>query len=408
MHACWHRLGPDQRQPSRASTDARSPAPSEPRPAPTGPQPTVTRSQEARLTAPPPAPLGLRFLALLGLGFVPPPEPQPCAHCASIAYALLPAARIPLYRHRADPESSSRSLPSGSPARLARIAPTACRHPHPSMSPPSRSRAHRPPIAPTVRRHPHRAPSLSSRCGGPRALTGKNRTVCIPFSPNAQKGPLPGNIRPKCMLFEIKMATSSPHASISGRNRAIQDTWRANLAAKGPFSRRGARNHAWREDVASAARPFRGSGMRHGRTGFAPCGAGLACLPHAPPLSSRPRSSPPSYTRRASPPALCPPRLAIRQAAHCGRGEPPIGLFLLPSCCPRRRIVPTDARSPAPPEPQPAPPEPQPEPTEPRPRANRASPTRGAICAHPRPAARRASPCRGFRCGSGNSREMVR
>ena len=65
------------------------------------------------------------------------------------------------------------------------------------------------------------------------------------------------------MLFEIKMATSSPHASISGRNRAIQDTWRANLAAKGPFPRRGARNHAWREDVASAARPFRGSGMRH-------------------------------------------------------------------------------------------------------------------------------------------------
>ena len=147
------------------------------------------------------------------------------------------------------------------------------------------------------------------------------------------------------MLFEIKMATSSPYASIPGRNRAIQDTWRANLAAKGPFSRRGARNHAWREDVASAARPFRGSGTRHGRTGFAPCGAGLACLPHAPPLSSRPRSSPPSYTRRASPPALCPPRLAIRQAAHCGRGEPPIGLFLPPSCCPRRRISPPARRT---------------------------------------------------------------
>lgn len=61
--------------------------------------------------------------------------------------------------------------------------------PHPSMSPPSRSRAHRPPIAPTACRHPHRAPSLSSRCGGPRALTGKNRTVCIPFSPNARKRP---------------------------------------------------------------------------------------------------------------------------------------------------------------------------------------------------------------------------
>ena len=32
-----------------------------------------------------------------------------------------------------------------------------------------------------------------------------------------------------------------------------------------------------------AERPFRGSGMRSGGTGLAPCGAGLACLPHAPP-----------------------------------------------------------------------------------------------------------------------------
>ena len=113
------------------------------------------------------------------------------------------------------------------------------------------------------------------------------------------------------------MATSSPHASISGRNRAIQDAWRANLAAKGPFSRRGTRNHAWREDVASAARPFRGSGLRSGGTGFAPCDSGmrhaawpngLCALRRGPgllaacaPLPSRPRSSPPSYTRRASP-----------------------------------------------------------------------------------------------------------
>ena len=67
------------------------------------------------------------------------------------------------------------------------------------------------------------------------------------------------------------MATSSPHASIPGCNRAIRDTWRANLAAKGPFPRRGTRNHAWREDVASAARPFSGSSLRSGGTGFAPC-----------------------------------------------------------------------------------------------------------------------------------------
>ena len=141
MHACRHRLGPDQRQPG---------------PSPLSPAPRAPAMPRRRpCLAPPPAPLGLRFRALLGLGFVPPPEPRPCAHCASIAYALLPAARVPLYRHRADPESSSRSLPSGSPAR---IAPTACRHPHPSMSPPSRSRAHRPPIAPTACRHPRHPP----------------------------------------------------------------------------------------------------------------------------------------------------------------------------------------------------------------------------------------------------------
>ena len=135
---------------------------------------------------------------------------QPCAHCTSIAYALLPSSASP----------------------------------------------------------PHLSPRVAAAPGPWLARTAPYASL---FRRMREKGPLPGNIRPKCMLFEIKMATSSPHASISGRNRAIQDTWRANLAAKGPFPRRGTRNHAWREDVASAARPFRGSGMRHGRTGFAPC-----------------------------------------------------------------------------------------------------------------------------------------
>ena len=104
------------------------------RPALTSIRLTIARSQGAHHAAPPPAPLGLRFRALLGLGFVPPPEPRPCAHCVSIAYALLPAARVPLYRHRADPESSSRSLPSGSSARIAPIAPTARRRPRPPLA----------------------------------------------------------------------------------------------------------------------------------------------------------------------------------------------------------------------------------------------------------------------------------
>lgn len=112
------------------------------------------------------------------------------------------------------------------------------------------------------------------------------------------------------------MATSSPHASIPGRNRAIQDAWRANLAAKGPLSRRGTRNHAWREDVASAARPFRGSGLRSGRTGFAPCGAGLACLPHAhPPAISLVPAAARVHRRRLA-------RVALRRPHRAHRAVP--------------------------------------------------------------------------------------
>ena len=346
--------------------------------------------------APLPAPLGLRFRALLGLGFVPPPEPWPCAHCASIAYALLPAARVPLCRHRADPESSSRSLPSGSPVRIA-------------------------PVAPTVRRHPRHPPHLSPRvAAAPGPWLARTAPYASLFRRMREKGPFPGNIRPKCMLFEIKMATSSPYASISGRNRAIQDTWRANLAAKGPFSRRGVRNHAWREDVASAARPFRGSGMRHGRTGFAPCDSGMrhAAWPNglcalrrgpgllaacAPPLSSRPRSSPPSYTRRASPPASRPrtppsaaPPIAVGMSCRSGSSCRPRAAHAdasCPSMRARRHRLGPDPRQPSP----------SPEPTGPQPRANRtpaprqpspgppvepSAPTRAPPPAAPRPAAR--------------------
>ena len=260
-----HRPHPAPMRRQRRSPVLLSAARPLPGPALTGPWPTVTRSQGARHAAPPSLPR-----AAARSHRAPSPEYRPAAartHWARLVRIATIACRRP---HR--------------------IYPTACRHPHPPMSPPSRFRAHRPP------HHDHRAPppsytccasppasrppcadirvtppSLSSRCGGPGPWLARTAPYASLFRRMREKGPLPGNIRPKCMLFEIKMATSSPHASVSGRNRAIQDAWRANLAAKGPFPRRGARNHAWREDVASAARPFRGSGMRSGRTGFAPC-----------------------------------------------------------------------------------------------------------------------------------------
>ena len=272
MHARRHRPSPDRRQPDL------------------GP-------------APPPASLGLRFRALLGLGFVPPPEPRPCAHCAP------------------SPTRCSR-LPASLYAAIEQIRnrrPGRCHREVPSASPSSR-----PPRAAA------RVPL--SHCVGPGALAGKNRTVCIPFSPNARKGPLPGNILALCIHFRAQSGDSGYMARESCRQGPF-------FASRGPKScmarrccqRRPAfprQRHATRgmaeRALRPAARAWPACRMR------APCH--LACV------RRRPRSSPPSYTRRASPPASRPPRPVIRRAAHCGRGELSIGLFLPPSCCPRRRI----------------------------------------------------------------------
>ena len=347
-----------------APTDARLPAPSGPRPAPTGSQPAVTRFQGARHAAPPPAPLSLRFRALLGLGFVPPLEPRPCAHCASIAYALLPVARVSLCRHRADPESSSRSLPSGSPAR---IAPTACRHPHPSMSPPNRSRAHRPP------HRAHRVPPPASPLAlrRPRALAGKNRAVCIPFSPNARKRPLSwqhppemhafrdqdGNILALCIHSRVQSGDSGYMARESCRQGPF-------FASRNPKSRMARRCCQRRPAFLRQQPAVRRNGLcamrqRHAARGMAEralrpaARAWPACRMPPPAISPAFIAAVLHVSCFAA--RIAPTHAAIRRAAHCGRDELSIGLFLPPSCCPRRRIAPIDARSPAPPGPQPAP-----------------------------------------------------
>ena len=212
------------------------------------------------------------------------------------------------------------------------------------------------------------------------------------------------------------MATSSPHASISGRNRAIQDTWRANLAAKGPLSRRGTRNHAWREDAADAARPFRGSDTRHGRTGFAPCGSGMrhAAWPNGPCALRRG----PGLLAACAPPAisLVPAaarvhrrrlmRVALRRPHRAHRAPPSaaspiaVGVSRRSGSSCRPRAAHADASRPSM-----------------RARRHRLGPNPSQPSpAHPwsrlRPSAPRHPPRltlpRGSRCGSGNSREMVR
>ena len=126
--------------------------------------------------APPPAPIAPHHLSTAPL----PPAPiglassasRPSRAVARIASTPLRAAiRIPLCRHRAD---------------SALIAPHHDhRAPPPSYTCCASPSASRPPCA-DIRVTPS---SLSSRCGGPRALAGKNRAVCIPFSPNARKRP---------------------------------------------------------------------------------------------------------------------------------------------------------------------------------------------------------------------------
>ena len=401
MHACRHRLGPDQRQPG---------------PSPLSPAPRAPAMPRRRpCLAPPPAPLSLRFRALLGLGFVPPPEPRPCVHCASIAYALLPAARVPLCRHRADPESSSRSLPSGSPARIAPIAPTARRRPHRAHRAPTS--ASRPISLPALRRpqgpdwqESHRMHPFFAECTKKAPfLATSARNAC--FSRSEWQHPRPRHPFPGAIgRFRIHGARILPpraffrveEPEITHGTKMLPAPSGLSAAAACGMAERALRH-------ATAA-----CDTQHGRTGFAPCGAGLACLPHARPLPSRLCPPPPAFiaavlyaSRFAA--RIAPTHAVIRHAAHCGRDEPPIGLFLPPSCCPRRRIAPIDARSPAPPGPDPRQPSPSPEPTGPQPRASRVP---ACPWSHLRPPAPRHPPRltlpRGSRCGSGNSCEMVR
>ena len=358
MHACRHRLGPDQRQPSLGPALLPAPMP-----------PAMPRRHPC--LAPLPAPLGLRFRALLGLGFVPPPEPRPCAHCASIAYALLPAARVPLCRHRADPESSSRSLPSGSPVRIAPVAPTVRRHPrHPPIS----LLALRRPQGPDWQ-EPHRMHPFFAECAKKAPfLATSARNACFsrsrwqhprpmrPFSGAIGRFGMHGaRILPPRALFRVEESEITHGAKMLPAPPGL-----SAAAACGPAERA----------LRPAARAWPACRMRP--PVISP--AFIAAVLHASRFAAR----------------IAPTHAAIRRAAHCGRDELSIGLFLPPSCCPRRRIAPIDARSPAPPGPRPAR-------TEPQPRANRtpaprqpspgppvepSAPIRALPPAAPRPAAR--------------------
>ena len=176
-------------------------------------------------------------------------------------------------------------------------------------------------IAPTARRpRPH-----PSRCGGNGALAGKNRAVCIHFSPNARKRPPPwqylhemhasrdqdGKILALCVRFRAQ----SGDLEYMARESCHQGPLFASRAQKSYMARRCCQCCPTFRDTAA-----RVAGPRTGRTGFVPCGPGLVRLPHA-------RVSAISYVLPLlAPGACCPAALALPMPSHQPR--PPL---LLPT-----------------------------------------------------------------------------
>ena len=290
-----------------------------PGPALTGPRPTVTRSQGARHAAPPSLPR-----AAARSHRAPSPEYRPAAACTASPASRPPRAaiRIPLCRHRADP---------------ALIAPPHhdYRAPPPSYTCCASPSASRPPCA-DIRVTP---PSLSSRCGGPRALAGKNRAVCIPFSPNALKRPPSwqhppemhalrdqnGNILAPCIHFRAQsgdlgymarescrqgpsFASRNPKSRMARRccqRRAAFPRQRPAVRRNGPCALR--QRHAVRPNGLCALR--RGPGL------LAACAPLPSCL--CPPRPAPPRHLARVHRRRLTRAALRRPRPATRSPYRC-------------------------------------------------------------------------------------------
>ena len=239
--------------------------------------------------APPPAPIAPHHLSTAPL----PPAPIGLASSASrpphavarIASTPLRAAiRIPLCRHRAD---------------SALIAPHHNhRAPPPSYTCCASPSASRPPCA-DIRVTPHLSPRVAAAPGpwlartAPHASLFRRMRKKAPFLATSARNacfsrsrwqhprpmhPFPGaigrfrihgaRILPPRALFRVEEPEITHGAKMLPAPRGL-----SAAAACGPAER------ALRHATAAC-------GLRPGRTGFAPCGAGLACLPHVPPAIS--------------------------------------------------------------------------------------------------------------------------
>ena len=223
------------------------------------------------------------------------PSPASCTHA--------PPAPLPSVAFRRPPAPRSRAYldPAHSPLSPVPKAPAMPR-PHPRLTPPpvpiAPHHLSTTPLLPAPPR-PHRAhraptsapppPSLSSRCGGPRALAGKNRAVCIPFSPNARKRPpswqhppemhafrdQDGNILAPCIRFRAQSGDSGCMARESCRQGPLS-------ASRSPKSRMARRCCQRRPAFPRQRHAVRRNGLCAMRQRPAACGpAGRALRPAA-------------------------------------------------------------------------------------------------------------------------------
>ena len=324
---------------------ARSPVPRLPDPGPLSPAPRAPAIPRRRpcltplpaliaphhlSTAPlPPAPIGLASSASR--------PPHAVARIASTP--LRAAIRIPLCRHRADsaliaPHHNHRAPP---PSYTCCASPSASRPPGAAarVTPPISLLALRRPQGPGWQ-EPRRMHPFFAECAKKALfLAASARNAC--FSRSRWQHPRPmhpfpgaigrfgihgARILPPRALFRVEEPEITHGAKMLPAPPGLSPA-----AACGPAER--ALRHAARAWPACRMPPCHLACVRRGLRPPAISPAFIAAVLHA----------------CASPPVSRPPRAAIRRAAHCGRDELSIGLFLPPSCCPRRCISPPARRT---------------------------------------------------------------
>ena len=214
----------------------------------------------------------------------PSPEYRPAAACTASPASRPPRAaiRIPLCRHRADPaliappHHDHRAPP---PSYTCRASPSASRPPCADIrvTPPISLLALRRPRGPG-RQEPRRMHPFFAECAKKAPfLATSARNAC--FSRSEWQHPRPMHPFPGAIgRFGIHGARILPPRALF-RVEEPEITHGAKMLPAppdlSPAAACGPAERALRHATAACD-------TRHGRTGFAPCGAGLACLPHAP------------------------------------------------------------------------------------------------------------------------------